>query len=39
MIFDGRLWHGTGANTSDSTSLGVLITFCWISRIMLPASR
>lgn len=28
MVFDGRLWHGTGANTSDGPRLGVLVTFC-----------
>jgi ectoine hydroxylase-related dioxygenase (phytanoyl-CoA dioxygenase family) len=28
MVFDGRLWHGTGANTGDSDRLGVLTTFC-----------
>ena len=28
MIFDGRLWHGTGANVSDGIRLGVLTTFC-----------
>lgn len=28
MVFDGRLWHGTGANVSDGPRLGVLITFC-----------
>lgn len=28
MVFDGRLWHGTGANTSDRERIGVLVTFC-----------
>ena len=28
MIFDGRLWHGTGANVSDVERLGLLTTFC-----------
>ena len=28
MVFDGRLWHGTGANTANSDRLGVLTTFC-----------
>jgi ectoine hydroxylase-related dioxygenase (phytanoyl-CoA dioxygenase family) len=28
MVFDGRLWHGTGANTGTSDRLGVLGTFC-----------
>ncbi|MFL2697753.1 MAG: phytanoyl-CoA dioxygenase family protein [Gammaproteobacteria bacterium] len=28
MIFDGRLWHGTGANTGNTDRLGVLTTFC-----------
>ena len=27
MIFDGRIWHGTGANVSDGYRLGVLSTF------------
>ncbi len=27
MLFDGRLWHGTGANVSDEQRLGVLTTF------------
>ena len=28
MVFEGRLWHGTGANTGNSDRLGVLTTFC-----------
>ncbi len=28
LVFDGRLWHGTGANVSDHDRLGVLMTFC-----------
>ena len=28
MVFDGRLWHGTGANTGNSDRLGILTTFC-----------
>ncbi|MEM7284357.1 MAG: phytanoyl-CoA dioxygenase family protein [Pseudomonadota bacterium] len=28
MVFDGRLWHGTGANTGGEDRLGVLTTFC-----------
>ena len=28
MIFEGRTWHGTGANTSDRVRLGLLATFC-----------
>ncbi len=28
MVFDGRLWHGTGANTGSDDRLGVLATFC-----------
>ena len=28
MVFDGRLWHGTGANVSAGPRLGVLSTFC-----------
>ncbi len=27
MIFDGRIWHGTGANISGENRLGVLTTF------------
>ena len=27
MLFDGRIWHGTGANISDQQRLGVLTTF------------
>ena len=27
MLFDGRIWHGTGANVSDGQRLGVLSTF------------
>ncbi len=27
-IFDGRLWHGTGAHKSGDDRLGVLTTFC-----------
>ncbi len=27
MLFDGRIWHGTGANVSDGQRLGVLTTF------------
>ena len=28
MVFEGRLWHGTGANNSNEDRLGVLATFC-----------
>jgi len=28
MIFDGRLWHGTGANVSSENRYGLLTTFC-----------
>jgi ectoine hydroxylase-related dioxygenase (phytanoyl-CoA dioxygenase family) len=28
MVFDGRLWHGTGACTGDDARLGLLATFC-----------
>ncbi len=28
MVFDGRLWHGTGANCSDVNRYGLLTTFC-----------
>ncbi len=27
MLFDGRIWHGTGANISDEQRLGLLTTF------------
>ena len=27
-VFDGRLWHGTGAHTGGEDRLGVLVTFC-----------
>ena len=28
MVFDGRLWHGTGANVGNSRRKGLLTTFC-----------
>ncbi len=28
MVFDGRLWHGTGAHTGGGDRLGALATFC-----------
>lgn len=28
MVFDGRLWHGSGANTGSTDRIGVLSTFC-----------
>ncbi len=28
VLWDGRLWHGTGANQSDAPRLAVLATFC-----------
>ncbi len=28
VIFDGRTWHGTGANVSDGPRIGLLTTFC-----------
>ena len=28
MVFDGRLWHGTGANVSSGNRYGLLSTFC-----------
>ena len=28
VIFEGRTWHGTGANTSERVRLGLLATFC-----------
>jgi ectoine hydroxylase-related dioxygenase (phytanoyl-CoA dioxygenase family) len=27
MVFDGRLWHGTGANTGNRRRMGLLTTF------------
>ncbi len=27
MLFDGRIWHGTGANVSNENRLGILSTF------------
>ncbi|WP_416897897.1 MAG: phytanoyl-CoA dioxygenase family protein [Minwuia sp.] len=28
LVFDGRLWHGTGANAANSDRVGILVTFC-----------
>lgn len=28
LLFDGRLWHGTGANTAGPDRLAVLATYC-----------
>lgn len=28
MIFEGRLWHGTGANIGNTTRRGLLTTYC-----------
>ena len=28
MVFDGRLWHGTGAHAAGEDRLGVLATYC-----------
>ncbi len=28
LVFDGRTWHSTGANVSDSPRIGVLTYFC-----------
>jgi len=28
MVFDGRLWHGTGANVGNGRRIGLLTTFC-----------
>lgn len=28
MVFDGRLWHGTGRNSSNRRRMGLLTTFC-----------
>lgn len=28
IIFDGRIWHGTGANTTDEPRVGLLAYFC-----------
>ena len=27
-MFDGRIWHGTGANRSNEDRLGLLATYC-----------
>ena len=28
LIFDGRLWHGTGVNRTDDPRVGLLVTYC-----------
>ena len=28
IVFEGRLWHGTGANRSNGPRLGILATYC-----------
>tara|TARA_B100000029_G_scaffold411565_1_gene413957 strand:+ start:883 stop:1962 length:1080 start_codon:yes stop_codon:yes gene_type:complete len=28
IVFEGRLWHGTGANKSNGNRLGLLATYC-----------
>jgi ectoine hydroxylase-related dioxygenase (phytanoyl-CoA dioxygenase family) len=28
MVFEGRLWHGTGANRGNGPRMGLLTTFC-----------
>jgi ectoine hydroxylase-related dioxygenase (phytanoyl-CoA dioxygenase family) len=28
MVWDGRLWHGTGVNRTDSARHGLLVAFC-----------
>jgi ectoine hydroxylase-related dioxygenase (phytanoyl-CoA dioxygenase family) len=28
LVFDGRLWHGTGANRTDSPRHGIVMHFC-----------
>lgn len=28
IVFDGRLWHGTGANRSNGPRIGLLATYC-----------
>ena len=28
IVFEGRLWHGTGANRSNGNRLGLLATYC-----------
>ena len=32
LIFDGRIWHGTGANTTDEPRYALLATYCrpWV---------
>ena len=29
MVFDGRMWHGTGANVSDGPRLGCAVNILW----------
>lgn len=28
IVFDGRIWHGTGMNVTDQARIGLLATFC-----------
>jgi ectoine hydroxylase-related dioxygenase (phytanoyl-CoA dioxygenase family) len=28
VVFDGRLWHSTGANRTDSPRMGIVTTYC-----------
>lgn len=28
LVFDGRTWHGTGANSANDERIGILVTFC-----------
>jgi ectoine hydroxylase-related dioxygenase (phytanoyl-CoA dioxygenase family) len=28
MVFDGRLWHSTGANRTDAVRIGIVTTYC-----------
>jgi ectoine hydroxylase-related dioxygenase (phytanoyl-CoA dioxygenase family) len=35
LLFDGRTWHGTGANQTDEPRSALLVTFCrpWVRQI------
>jgi ectoine hydroxylase-related dioxygenase (phytanoyl-CoA dioxygenase family) len=28
LVFDGRMWHGTGRNLTDQPRIALLLTFC-----------
>jgi len=28
LVFDGRLWHSTGANRTDQPRMGIITTYC-----------